>query len=167
MIVPKYNAEEDLSSFSPSNEPSLPTPTNPGDRMSSRLSRFLVNLSMKPLRDPILYLSDAELLELPAIPQHIHRRAAGGFSSSVSSMSGFLAGGNDTQGKYSYVNPEQDSFAYMEVILESLSILGKLGHALEVISARIGSDLFTLVESTIDEVAERFVWWRRFRCSRK
>lgn len=82
-------------------------------------------------------------------------------------MSGFLAGGNDTQGKYSYVNPEQDSFAYMEVILESLSILGKLGHALEVISARIGSDLFTLVESTIDEVAERFVWWRRFRCSRK
>ncbi|KAJ9123257.1 hypothetical protein QFC22_001453 [Naganishia vaughanmartiniae] len=154
MIVPKYNAEEDL--FSPSIEPALPIPTNPGDRMSSRLSRFLVNLSMKPLRDPILYLSDAELLELPAIPQHIHRRAAGGFNSSVSSMSGFLAGGNDSQqGKFSYVNPEQDSFAYMEVVLESLSILGKLGHALEVISARIGSELFTLVESTIDEVAER------------
>lgn len=115
--------------------------------MTSRLSRFLANLSMKPMRDPILYLSDAELIDLPAIP-YIRARQGGG----VSMASGILAGGD---GKQKVVNPEQDSFAYMEVILESFAVLGKLGAALEAVSARIGSELNSLIETTIEEVAER------------
>jgi exocyst complex component 4 len=132
VLVPKYNAD-DLDGFPD------PIPATPAEKMTNRLSKFLVSLSMKPMRDPILYLSDAELLELPAIP---HARAGGGI----------LGAGNDKQ---KTVNPEQDSFAYMEVILESLAVLGKLGHALEVVSARIGSELNALIETTIDEVAER------------
>lgn len=154
MIVPAYNAEDVPDAFPGTDQ--TPTTMNSGDKLSSRLSRFLTNLSMKPMRDPILYLSDAELFDLPAIPYQRNRRTGVGLSSSVSSMSGILAGGNDTgAGKARVINPEQDSFAYMEVILESLSILGKLGHALEVISARIGSELNSLIETTIDEVAER------------
>ena len=123
--------------------------------MSQRLSKFLVGLSMKPMRDPILYLSDAELLDLPAIPRgdrHPAGAAGGG-----GSAGGILSGANDVAGKAKPVNPEQDSFAYMEVILEALAVLGKLPHALEVVSARIGSELNALIETTIDEVAERWV----------
>lgn len=133
MLVPKYNADD------PDGFPD-PVPAPATEKMTNRLSKFLVSLSMKPMRDPILYLSDAELLDLPAIP-----RAGGG--------AGMRGGGNDHKQKT--VNPEQDSFAYMEVILESLAVLGKLGHALEVVSARIGSELNALIETTIDEVAER------------
>lgn len=148
MIVPTYNADD--ADLFPSTD--TPTPINPNDKMSSRLSRFLANLSMKPMRDPILYLSDAELIELPAIP-YTRNRPGGGFAG-VPTMSGILGGG-DVAGKQKVVNPEQDSFAYMEVILESLAVLGKLGSALEVVSARIGSELNSLIETTIDEVAER------------
>ncbi|KAJ9101966.1 hypothetical protein QFC20_005115 [Naganishia adeliensis] len=148
MIVPTYNADD--ADLFPSTD--TPTPINPNDKMSSRLSRFLANLSMKPMPDPILYLSDAELIELPAIP-YTRNRPGGGFAG-VPTMSGILGGG-DVAGKQKVVNPEQDSFAYMEVILESLAVLGKLGSALEVVSARIGSELNSLIETTIDEVAER------------
>lgn len=141
MIVPKYNAD-DTDGYPDA------IPGTPADRMSNRLSKFLVGLSMKPMRDPILYLSDAELLDLPAIPLRDRRPGANG---------GILGGGNDVAGKPKAVNPEQDSFAYMEVILESLAVLGKLGHALEVVSARIGTELNALIETTIDEVAERWV----------
>jgi exocyst complex component 4 len=144
VIVPTYNADD-----TPDLLPAPPaTPLNPPDKMTSRLSRFLANLSMKPMRDPILYLSDAELIDLPAIPYTRARQGGGG----VTMASGILAGGD---GKQKVVNPEQDSFAYMEVILESLAVLGKLGAALEAVSARIGSELNSLIETTIDEVAER------------
>jgi len=53
------------------------------------------------------------------------------------------------------VNPEADSFVYMETLLESLAVLGKLGTALDVIAQRLPGEIFTLFETTVDEVEER------------
>jgi len=52
-------------------------------------------------------------------------------------------------------NPEGNSFRYIEVLLESLGILERLGSALETIAQRVTPELHALVESTLDEVEER------------
>lgn len=52
-------------------------------------------------------------------------------------------------------NPESDSFTYLETLLESLAVLGKLGSALDVISQRLPTEIYSLVENTIEEVHER------------
>ncbi|KAG9054799.1 hypothetical protein FS842_004091 [Serendipita sp. 407] len=61
----------------------------------------------------------------------------------------------------SQANPESDSFSYMETILESLAILGKLCDGLEMITQRLPMELYSLVEATIDEVNERTEFSRR------
>lgn len=53
------------------------------------------------------------------------------------------------------MNPEADSFVYMETLLESLAVLGKLGTALDAIAQRLPGEIFTLFETTVDEVEER------------
>lgn len=49
----------------------------------------------------------------------------------------------------------------METLLESLAVLGKLGSALDIIAQRLPSEIFTLVETTLDEVGERAEYGRR------
>jgi exocyst complex component 4 len=56
---------------------------------------------------------------------------------------------------HSNVNPEADSFTYIETLLESLAILGKLGSALDSVMQRLQGEIFSLIESTVDEVEER------------
>lgn len=51
--------------------------------------------------------------------------------------------------------PESDSFSYMETILESLAVLGKLGVALEMVTQRLPTEIHNLVANTISEVSER------------
>jgi len=58
-------------------------------------------------------------------------------------------------------NPESDSFAYIETLLESLAVLGKLGSALDIVAQRLPGEIFALVETTLDEVAERAEYGRR------
>jgi exocyst complex component 4 len=58
-------------------------------------------------------------------------------------------------------NPESDSFTYLETILESLAILGKLGSGLESITQRLPMELYSIVETTIDEVNERSEFSKR------
>lgn len=58
-------------------------------------------------------------------------------------------------------NPEADSFAYMETLLESLAVLGKLGSALDNIAQRLPGEVFNLVETTLDEVEERAEYSKR------
>ncbi|KAI6104073.1 hypothetical protein EDD16DRAFT_1638679 [Pisolithus croceorrhizus] len=53
------------------------------------------------------------------------------------------------------INPEADSFTYIEILLESLAILGKLGNTLDTVMQRLSSEIHTLVEATISEVEER------------
>lgn len=52
-------------------------------------------------------------------------------------------------------NAEMDSFAYIESLLESLAVLGKLGVALDTVGQRIAAEIFTLVETTVEEVEDR------------
>ncbi|CAG8497625.1 8122_t:CDS:10, partial [Funneliformis caledonium] len=53
------------------------------------------------------------------------------------------------------INPETDSFYYLEILIESLSTLKKLPQALETITQRIPIELYQLVDKTIAEVEER------------
>lgn len=58
-------------------------------------------------------------------------------------------------------NPESDSFLYMEMLLEALARLGKLGVAIEAIHQRLPIEIHSLVESTIREVESRTEPMRR------
>jgi len=58
-------------------------------------------------------------------------------------------------------NPEADSFVYMETLLESLAVLGKLGNALDSIGQRLPGEIFALVETTLDEIEERAEFVKR------
>lgn len=59
-------------------------------------------------------------------------------------------------------SPEQDSFAYIESILESLAYLGKLGVAIDSVLQRNPLEIYNLVESTAAEVDERCVFRKQF-----
>ncbi|WFD43953.1 Xaa-Pro aminopeptidase [Malassezia psittaci] len=52
-------------------------------------------------------------------------------------------------------NPEQDSFLYLEMLLDSLARLGKIGYALEIVTQRLPFEVHQLVDTTIDEVDRR------------
>lgn len=136
--VPKtpYDLEDDSLSF-------LADPTiheeaqRKGD---SRLSRFLTSLALKPSVDPTLHVTDEELVQAST---SIHRRA--GTATSV----------NLPADAPTAASPEADSFAYVEMLLESLTTLGRLGYAIDVTTQRLPSELFGVVETVIEEVGER------------
>ena len=150
----------------------------------SKLQRFLQNLALKPAgaaADPTVDETLEELLVEPAAGGEMFGGVAGG--SGVDSMNaanedeniadglnGFGGGGTDKdkdgtssverqqqQQRRSRPNPEVDSFAYIEMLLEALAALGKLGYALDAVGQRIQGELFALVEATIEEVEERQV----------
>ena len=102
----------------------------------SRLTRFLNSLSLRP-NDPPHDIDDNHLATQP-------------LANTTSAM--YLSNN---------MNPEADSFAYMETLLESLTVLGKLGTALDSVSQRVPNEIFNLVESTLDEVEERAEFGRR------
>ncbi|KAI6007185.1 Sec8 exocyst complex component-specific domain-containing protein [Pisolithus albus] len=109
----------------------------PQNSQTSRLSRYLNNLASRP-NDPPRDLDGANLVNQSAIRD---------VSMSISSTPS-----QQVQGS---VNPEADSFAYIEILLESLAILGKLGNALDTVMQRLSSELYALVEATVSEVEER------------
>lgn len=146
----------------------------------SKLQRFLQNLALKPAgaaADPAVDETLEELLVEPAAGE-----GGGGGVDSINAaneddtiadgLDGFGGGGGgkdkDTDGDggaqqqqqrqqqgRSRPNPEVDSFAYIEMLLEALAALGKLGYALDAVGQRIQGELFALVEATIEEVEER------------
>ncbi|KAG5635065.1 hypothetical protein H0H81_012546 [Sphagnurus paluster] len=116
-------------------EPSELTPTSPSLRPSRQI-RFLNELAIKP-NEPPIDLSDLS-------------------TSNNIQPSASLATTSTTPH-----NPEADSFAYMETLIESLAVLGKLGSALDNIAQRLPSEIFNLVETTLDEVEERAEYGRR------
>ncbi|CAO3669367.1 unnamed protein product [Rhizopus stolonifer] len=54
-------------------------------------------------------------------------------------------------------DPDTDSYYYMEVIMESLSILGEIPPTLQTIQERLPIEIYKLVEKTINEVEQRHV----------
>jgi exocyst complex component 4 len=117
----------------------LPTTTQQGPRSSSRFSRYLHTLSTKPSQDPMLDYRNAALGTI-AESTISHRRSIG---------TGQIVGSAELG------NVEMDSYGYMEVLMEALAVLGRLGSALEVIAQRVAGEVHALVEATLDEVEER------------
>lgn len=95
----------------------------------SRFSRYLDGLAMRPSPDPVVdFMSpdvDPSSTDLPV------------------------------EVKTEISNPEADSYSYIESLLEALFVLGKLGHALEVVTQRVPGEIHALIELTLDEVEER------------
>jgi exocyst complex component 4 len=101
----------------------------------SHLSRFLYNLTMKPNDAPV-EASGGHMVPMTALP---------------------LPNPNSDSSR----NPESDSFTYMEMLLESLAVLGKLGSGLDTITQRLPIEIYSLVEATIDEVNDRTEFSKR------
>jgi Exocyst complex component Sec8 C-terminal len=98
-----------------------------------RLFRFINDLMVRVNQPP----ADPEELDLET-----SRREPGATTSTTFAES-------------SSSNLENDSFGYIETVLESLAVLGELGNGLDVVSQRLPVEIYTLLEATIDEVNER------------
>lgn len=113
-----------------------------GPGPSSRLSRYLSGLATRSAPEIVDYESDLS----PASAQQRDSTIAS--SSSTHSVSA-MANNPDV------ANPEAESYAYMETVLEALSALGRLGPALDEVAQRVSTEIHALVEVTLDEVEER------------
>lgn len=109
----------------------------PQNSQTSRLSRYLNSLASRP-NDPPDDLNGANL---------VSHGAARETSMSISSTT--------FQAVQANIDPEADSFAYIEMLLESLAILGKLGNTLDTVMQRLPGEIYALVEATVNEVEER------------
>ena len=139
--VPKAEIEVELEAQRPGGSKFPPTPSS----QPTHLIRFLNNLELRP-NEPPYDLNDTNYGR-----------------SSLNITSGSSLNNSSTAAVYlsSNLNPEADSFAYMETLLESLAILGKLGNALDNIAQRLPGEIFALVETTLEEVEERAEYGRR------
>ena len=158
-----------------------PTPdgsnANGSAKKTLKLQRYLQSLSARPTFDPNLAsnIPDAGLdpsQSLSALTGELASNAIGtsnghgdkgshsisqSLESSISAAgeNGLETYGIDVGAAEFEQNPEADSFLYIEMLLESLARLGKLGVALDTISQRLTIEVHQLVDATIDEVDAR------------
>ncbi|KAG9049709.1 hypothetical protein FS837_009354 [Tulasnella sp. UAMH 9824] len=135
--LPVTDAEDDpmASLKQPLSEPPRPI----------KLTRFLNNLALRPSNENPYDLaeeSDLSKISPSASTQLPSSTSAGGLLSKRQS-------GSASQ------NPESNSFEYIETLLEALAVLGKLGGALDSVAQRLPIELFSLVETTIEEIRDR------------
>lgn len=133
-LVPSVDFDKDIDALPVSEYPS--SPAIPSFHTQNRLGRFLRDISVRPNDSPH-DLSD------PSV-QGTQRALAMSALAQPSSTS-----------------PEADSFSYIETVLESLAVLGKLGASLDLIVQRLPGEIFSLVENTLEEVSERSEFGRR------
>lgn len=138
-LVPKVDFEVEVEEMQ--TEEDSVFPISPSSRQS-RLTMFLTNLSLRPNEPPHDLDENQHFNKNTAISQPNNNNAGAMLLSSN-------------------LNPEADSFAYMETLLESLAVLGKLGNALDNIAQRLPNEIFTLVETTLGEVEERAEFGRK------
>ncbi|KAI8990488.1 Sec8 exocyst complex component-specific domain-containing protein [Trametes punicea] len=130
------------------------SPTTP----SSRLAIYLDELALRP-NDPPFDVNDSNYrhsLSGAALSGNIS-----GFGLSSSASTGTLFGLATSSIASQARNPEADSFAYIEMLLESLAALGKLGTGLDIVAQKVPGEIFSLIETTIEEVSERAEFGRR------
>ncbi|PWN29329.1 hypothetical protein BDZ90DRAFT_230216 [Jaminaea rosea] len=126
--------------------PSLKTTAD--DAMPAKLSKYLSSLSGKRIIEHSAVLgNDLGDLEGERSAEDGGEHTDGG------------EGGDDdddlAQSKFGRGDPEADSFLYVEMLLEALARLGKLGVAMDVIHQRLPVEVHSLVETTIQEVDSR------------
>ncbi|KAF8519097.1 Sec8 exocyst complex component-specific domain-containing protein [Hysterangium stoloniferum] len=125
--IPTVEYEKNGAANEPPKAPSLELYSRP-----QRLIRFIHSLMIRPNQHPVNVSED---------PIAMRRQSTGApVTISTDSSSG---------------NPESDSFSYIETVLESLAVLGELGNALDVVAQRLPVEIYSLVETTIEEVNER------------
>ncbi|KAI0307673.1 Sec8 exocyst complex component-specific domain-containing protein [Multifurca ochricompacta] len=140
--------------------PSSPTTTNSPSQYS-RLTRYLQDLALRP-NDPPGDIDDSKMGSsgLGKFASTSPSYSTSGGPSSVTSFPSLSNLTNVSQSQNQW-NPETDSFTYIEALLESLSVLGKLGSGLDTVAQRLPNEMFALVNSTVDEVSERAEYNRR------
>jgi exocyst complex component 4 len=163
LLVPKAEFEDEPLSSNDLTQPQHPdSPSSPTARTShgqhSRLLRYLQDLSLRP-NDPPGDVDDGGSASGQGTSGTPLYSNSGGPSAatSFSSLSNLATTGPNQNQR----NPEADSFVYIETLLESLSVLGKLGGVLDIVAQRLPSEIFALVDSTVDEVSERAEYGRR------
>jgi len=150
--VPKVEFEDQTTqTHAPNGAIRAPLTPFPQNTQGTRLSRYLNGLATRP-NDAPYDLDDANFRTSASMQE-----VSPSLSASVSSSSnlGILAVPSALHLDHSNINPEADSFVYIEILLESLAILGKLGSALDSVMQRLQGEIFSLIESTVDEVEER------------
>lgn len=120
----------------------------------SKLQRYLNLLSLRPSINPLLDEPIDDVAET-VVDDGSGVYEGGSFSlpalGATEAEASAAAAGAKRPGR----NPELDSFAYIEQLMESLAVLGKLGYGLDAIGQRVQGEMFTLVEATVEEVEER------------
>lgn len=162
--VPRVEFEDELfDSNNSTQHPASPsTPTTPNSAVQhSRLTRYLQDLALRP-NDPPDDVEDSKIgssgsgKTLPTSPSYSNPSGPSA-TTSLSSLSNFA----NVSPSQNQRNPETDSFTYIETLLESLSVLGKLGGGLDIVAQRLPSEIFSLVDGTVEEVSERAEYNRR------
>jgi exocyst complex component 4 len=120
---------------------------------SSRLSRFLNSLALRP-NDPPHDLSESNFRSNASV-QDLSSSSLPSAPSFSSNLNLVALATSASQAPQLDANPEGDSFTYIETLLESLAVLGKLGSTLDVVAQRLQGEIYSLVECTLDEVEER------------
>lgn len=121
--------------------------------VTSSLQHFLDDLLTKPQSNPLLDEPDMflEMNPTPTSP------TLGDHATTSPVSHRLLSHGIDgKKRKTQNVNPEVNSFTYMESLIESLAVLGKLSLGLDNTLQRAPLEIYNLVEATIHEVEDRY-----------
>ncbi|KAL8293460.1 hypothetical protein RQP46_000161 [Phenoliferia psychrophenolica] len=122
----------------------------------SKLQRYLNSLSLQPSSNPLL---DEPIDDLGTGTGSLSVPNDGDGDGGVDSYGSFslpsLEASEMRKGGGEMRNAELDSFVYIESLLESLAVLGKLGVGLDTVGQRVAAEIFALVESTVEEVEDR------------
>lgn len=162
--VQKVEFEEEGTSSEPLKVTIPSTPISPVSR-STRLNKYLDDLNIRA-NEPPYDLNEQTYRDGSSTALQASASMALGMSSapsrsSLTSLNGpSLTNGSQNPAQANR-NPEADSFAYMETLLEALAVLGKLGLALDVVAQKLPQEIYGLVETTLDEVSERVEYGRR------
>lgn len=146
-------AEGDMGSF---------TPRPPNQDRPLKIFRYLKSLSVKPAPDSNVAGDLGEIGVAPGYLKEMGTAMTASQSTDNMNTAGAANGTvNGDSGNYQQLNPETDSFLYIEMLLESLAKLGKIKLTQEVILQRLPTELHQLVDATIDEVDSRSELMRR------
>ncbi|KAA1089339.1 hypothetical protein PGT21_014354 [Puccinia graminis f. sp. tritici] len=135
------------SNIENSNTPSSPIP---------HLRNYLNDLMTQPQSNPLVEEADL-FLELSSTSLHSELG-----TEDVRRMSTTASGVTAKKRRNQSANPELDSFKYIESLIESFAVLGKLSLGLDTVLQRVPVEVYTLVESTLNEVDERHENTKRF-----
>ncbi|OAV94393.1 hypothetical protein PTTG_03089 [Puccinia triticina 1-1 BBBD Race 1] len=120
------------------------------------LRNYLNDLMTQPQSNPLVEEADL-FLELSSTS--LHSEMGTEHARKVSTSTGGMAA---NKRRNQSANPELDSFKYIESLIESFAVLGKLSLGLDTVLQRVPVEVYTLVESTLNEVDERHENTKRF-----